>query len=331
MKIHTDGIAKRLLIFGFMAMLCLISRTAAGTVPSGRQPALNGTTADTSLRHSLISDITISDIEDHFRVWDITYYSTGLKVKGLLYTPDDPDIPGTQPGIVFNHGGVGGIPGPTKLRCRELVEMGYVVIAPAYRGEGGSEGEIEVAEGEVDDALAAFEILRSLPAVDPARVGMMGTSHGGIVTLLAIERDPDIAAAVCAYGVTNTFSWYKYLVDNGFDVSDPLSLKVYGKGPDDKPAAFRKRAPALDAHLIETPLMLIYGENDNIVPVTQAKEMAAALDRENRNYELHIIPGMGHGLLFFTDPERRSELEIQRSTEAWNSVVEFLDRHLKNK
>jgi len=155
--------------------------------------------------------------------------------------------------------------------------------------------------------------------------------NGGIVTLLAIERDPDIAAAVCAYGVTNTFSWYKYLVDNGFDVSDPLSLKVYGKGPDDKPAAFRKRAPALDAHLIETPLMLIYGENDNIVPVTQAKEMAAALDRENRNYELHIIPGMGHGLLFFTDPERRSELEIQRSTEAWNSVVEFLDRHLKNK
>lgn len=278
-----------------------------------------------------IVSIKILDKNEKFNEWEVTYMSGGLKVKGFIYEPAGAGDGADHPGIIFNHGGVGGVPTPTKERCRELAEMGYVVIAPSYRGEDGSEGEIEVADGEVDDAMNAMTALKSVKSVDPKRIAMVGTSHGGIITLIAIERDHSLAAAVCAYGVTNTYTWYKYLVDNGFDVSDELSVKVYGKGPEDKPEAFRKRAPALDAEKITTPLMLIYGEKDNIVPPSQAKEMAEALDKHNIPYEMHIIPDVGHGLLFFKDPARRSETEIARTAEAWGKVLDFLKKNLETK
>lgn len=266
--------------------------------------------------------------------YSITYKSGGLKVNGKLIVPSDAVADKSAmkrlfPAVVFNHGGVDGIPKPLLTRAGQLAEAGYIVLAPSYRGEDGSEGEIEVAAGEVDDVLNAVKVLRGLRYVDPKRIAMIGVSHGGIITLLAIERDSSLAAAVCAYGVTNTFTWYKYLVDNGFDVSDPLSVKTYGKGPEDRPEAFRKRAPALDnTKLIKTPLLLLYGEKDTIVPPSQGLEMAAALDKNNIPYEMNIIPDAGHGFLFFMDPARRSELEIGRSTEAWEITLKFLDRYL---
>lgn len=278
---------------------------------------------------------SLDSVSDNVVQFSITYKSGGLKVKGKLFEPKNAvcnkkNPKGEFPAIVFNHGGVDGIPKPFVTRCRQLAEAGYFVIAPSYRGEDGSEGEIEVAAGEVDDALNAVAVLRGLRYVDPKRIAMIGVSHGGIITLLAIERDSSLAAAVCAYGVTNTFTWYKYLVDNGFDVSDPLSVKTYGKGPEDRPEAFRKRAPALDnTKLIKTPLLLLYGEKDTTVPPSQGLEMAAALDKNSIPYEMHVIPDAGHGFLFFMDPARRSELEIRRSTEAWEITLKFLERRLE--
>ncbi|HOC92192.1 MAG TPA: prolyl oligopeptidase family serine peptidase [bacterium] len=267
-----------------------------------------------------------SEVESH----DIAYCSDGLKVKGKLFAPISTKHGASPlPAVVFNHGGVSGIPSAFVTRSKQLAKEGYVVFAPSYRGEDGSEGEIEVAAGEVDDALAAVKLLRGLSYVDSTRIGMAGTSHGGIITLLAAQRDNSIAAAVCAYGVTDTYTWYKYLVDNGFDVSDELSIKVYGSGPEDKPEAFRRRAPALDSHLFSAPILLLYGEKDSIVPISQGKELAAALDNKGKEYEFHIIPDAEHGFLFFMDPNRRSAKEISLSARAWDIMLDFLKRKLR--
>jgi dipeptidyl aminopeptidase/acylaminoacyl peptidase len=265
--------------------------------------------------------------------YSIVYMSGGLKVRGRLIVPAGACADRRKckplPGVVFNHGGVDGVPKPLMKRAEQLAESGYIVLAPSYRGEDGSEGEVEVAAGEVDDVLNAAAVLRAMPEADPKRIGMIGASHGGIITLLAIERDHTLSAAVCAYGVTNTFTWYKYLVESGHDVTDPLSVKMYGKGPEDRPEAFRRRAPALDAQLISTPLLLLYGDKDTTVPASQGRELADAIDRAGIHYEYRLIPDVGHGFLFFTDPARRSALEIRRSGEAWSMVVGFLDKYLK--
>lgn len=260
-------------------------------------------------------------------VYDIVYWSGGLKVKGKLFESVKKSKK-KLPGVVFNHGGVGGVPNPTVARCKELAKHGYVAIAPSYRGEDGSEGEIEVAAGEVDDVINAVSVLRAWPGVDAGRIGMAGTSHGGIITLLAIER-MDLRAAVCAYGVTNTTTWYKYLVDNGFDVGDPLSVKVYGKGPSDKPDAFSSRSPVLHVDRIKTPLLLMYGELDKTVPVSQGVEMADAMKAARKKYEMEIVKGGEHGFLFTNNPNKHTKEQIARADKAWGRLVGFLDKYLK--
>ncbi len=306
--------ARRMMAF---IMTVVIAGTCSGVLTIESAVAADGTIVTKRIRERT----------GKYRMWSIAYMSEGMRVRGILIEPVSGGVEKRRPAVVFNHGGVDGIPSPLLKRGKELVEEGYVVFAPSYRGEDGSDGEVEVAAGEVDDVLNAVKMLRAMPGVDADRISMIGASHGGIITLLAIERENSLAAAVCAYGVANTYTWYGHLVENGFDVSDPLSIKVYGKGPEDKPEAFRSRAPALDASSINTPLLLLYGEKDTTVPVSQGSEMAAALEAGKKRYKFRVIPDVGHGFLFFTDPARRSTLEIKRSSEAWAMVKSFLKEH----
>ena len=87
---------------------------------------------------------------------------------------------------------------------REATARGYVVIAPEYRGSIGY-GQafydaIDYGGREVDDVVTAVEVLRSrYPQVDPGRIGIIGWSHGGLITLLSMFRNPstfDAAAAI---------------------------------------------------------------------------------------------------------------------------------------
>ncbi len=313
---------KKSLITGITTIMLALS------LPSGQQPSAAVFSDGSLMRQKAINKAKTE--------YEVTYMSDGLKVKGFLYLPTKKYAGKSttaknvrkSPAIIFAHGGVGGVPSPLKRRARELAARGYVVFAPSYRGEDGSDGEIEVAAGEVNDVLNAAKYVRALPVTDPRRVALIGASHGGIITLLAIQRDDSFRAAVCAYGVTDTFTWYQYLIDSGHDVTDPLSRKVYGDGPSDKPAAFRNRAPALDAGLVRTPLLLIYGEKDITVPPSQGREMSNALKSAARPHEFFIVPSVGHGFLFFLDPSKHTAEEMKNASDAWRKVVSFVDAHI---
>ena len=241
---------------------------------------------------NIIVEKKLADKGKTVRVYRVTYKSGGLKVRGLMF--ENRAKKGKLPGIVFNHGGVDGIPEVFKNRCRELA--------------------------------AAARVLQQWPGVDPSRIAMAGTSHGGIITLLAAQR-MDLRAAVVFYGVSNTFTWYQYLIDSGQDVTDPLSRQVYGYGPKDKPEAFRSRAPALDAALTRAPVLLVYGEKDNTVPLSQGREMADALKKAGKTHELKVISGAGHGFLFRNSSKSSAE-DRARAAEGWNAMLAFFKKYL---
>src|SRR5215813_262463 len=86
---------------------------------------------------------------------------------------------------------------------REATAKGYIVIAPEYRGSIGNGKSffdaIDYGGAEVDDVVTAAEVLKSkYPQVDPSRIGIIGWSHGGMITLLAIMRNPAIFKAAVA-------------------------------------------------------------------------------------------------------------------------------------
>ncbi len=265
--------------------------------------------------------------ESGVSIQDITYMSGELRIKAILF---DGGAAGPRPGIVFNHGGVSGISKDMVRRSIDLARAGYIVLTPAYRGEGGSDGVIEVAAGEVDDVLAAAELLRHHARVDRRRIALVGSSHGALISVLAAARDHRFQAVAAACGVMNADAWYRYLVANGFDVSDSLSVAVYGRGPDDRPEAFRVRRADLVAGKLRSPLLFQQGEKDRIVPVDQVWRMKAALDRAgHRFYEVRTYPLLGHAFWFWDDLRYHTREEIDEADASWRDLTAFLDRHLE--
>jgi dipeptidyl aminopeptidase/acylaminoacyl peptidase len=216
-----------------------------------------------------------------------------------------------------------------KERCRFLAQQGFIVFAPSYRGEDDSGGEIEVASGEIDDVLAALAILREHPGIQRDRFVMMGTSHGALISLHVAASPLGrelIKGVVAAYGVMDIYSWYRYLVENDFDVSDPLSQRVYGNGPQDRPEAFAARhALPLAEKLGPAPVMLVQGAKDRIVPAQQAGRMHEALMAAGRRQDkLRVYPLGEHGFLFWDDPELHSQEELAETGRAWEEILQFL-------
>jgi dipeptidyl aminopeptidase/acylaminoacyl peptidase len=126
----------------------------------------------------------------------ITYRSSvgDMDIPAYLFQPLQKRGPRGHAAMIWVHGGVHGNWAITYFPfVKEAVQRGYVIIAPEYRGSTGY-GEahhmaIDYGGKEVDDVISAYDYLRTLPHVDADRVGMMGWSHGGYITLLSLFRD----------------------------------------------------------------------------------------------------------------------------------------------
>ncbi len=259
----------------------------------------------------------------------VTYPSEGLKVKGVLWVPTQTPAPG----VLFNHDGNKGVTPSTQERAAELAARGFLVFAPSYRGEDGSEGEVEVAQGEVADLLAAADFLSTRPEVAPGRLGLVGTSHGALVSLLACGRAPQkFGALVFGYGVANIYEWYEYLKQSKQLGSDSLTLKVYGKGPQDVPENFRKRYGLAVVSRLQAPALILQGAKDILTPPSQAEELYQEFLRLKQPARLKLYPQAGHGFLIYRNKiiqqVGQDSVRYRESLDAFETMVSFLRQHL---
>jgi len=260
----------------------------------------------------------------------VTYLSEGLRVKGVLYVPAQTPAPG----VLFNHDGVKGVTPSTQERALELSQRGFVVFAPSFRGEDGSEGEIEVALGEVADVIEAAKWLSRRPEVQPGKLGLVGTSHGALVSLLAAGRAPELfAGVVFGYGVADIYTWYEFLKTTKQLGSDALTLKVYGKGPQDVPENFRKRNGLQAIPQLQCPVLILQGVKDTLVPSNQGEILAQALRQANKPVDLKLYPQAGHGFLIYRNKIIQqvgvNSDRYRESLDAFASMVLFLRRTLQ--
>jgi dienelactone hydrolase len=223
----------------------------------------------------------------------VSYASDGLQVNGQLCRPTDA---GPYPVIVRNHGGFAGL--TTSVQdsfCRGAAQNGYVVLDASYRGEDGSQGQVEVCLGEVDDVEAMVEVARNQPYVDLNRFAAFGGSHGGCITLRLIERDNRFKAAVDLFGPTDLaplFDFWESELDAGEPFPCPtdqaptctavhqslISTVVTATGgtPAQVPQAYAARSAVLALGGTTVPLLILHGTDDYLVDLPQTCEARAA-------------------------------------------------------
>ena len=215
----------------------------------------------------------------------ITYKSSakdGMTIPAFVFTPLQPRGPKGHPALVWVHPDIRGhvyeyyIP-----YVLEAVKRGYVVIAPEYRGSYGYGGEhydaIDYGGEEVTDVTSAVAYLKTMPIVDIERVGIIGWSRGGMMTLLSATRSPKTFKAVAALvPVTNLF---QRLAWNGVEQRkaqiDPANR--YGGLPYQQHDEYKRRSPIYQIDNVQIPLLVHITRNDADVVYEEAAQLVDAL------------------------------------------------------
>lgn len=256
-----------------------------------------------------------------------TYPSGKLKVKGKLYVAKKSATPKAL--IIFNHDGISGISKYHELSSLRLASQGFAVFSPSYRGEDGSEGQIEIAKGEVDDVINVLPLLRSVVKTDS--VYLMGASHGALISLLAASRlaPGEIKGVIFAYGVADIYSWWDYLKKAGKLGKDPITRRTYGDGPQARPQSFSIRHGLTAAEKLQVPILILQGGQDNITPPQQGRILAQTLKERGASYQYKEYPNCLHGFLVYAPYLKNGVTQAERrETEcAWQDIFTFLAEH----
>jgi carboxymethylenebutenolidase len=199
----------------------------------------------------------------------------------------EPGAPGPYPAVIVLHGAGGPGDDPQSMlreRARELARDGYVALIPHFFDRTGTRFKNPYRNREyfqvwMETIRDTVTYAATLPTVDRRRIGLLGFSLGAYVALSEAMFDTRVAAVV-----------------------------EYSGG------LFGELASQLEAM---PPTLIVHGEADRIVPVVEARRLAALFEVRQVRFEIAIYPGAGHG---FADEDGK---------DAWQRTRKFLDRHLR--
>lgn len=206
----------------------------------------------------------------------------------------------------------------------ELIGQGYIVVAPEYRGStgygGGYYSQIDYGGAEVDDVHDVRDwAVANLPHVDPARVGIIGWSHGGYITLFNIFRWPhDYKIAYAGVPVSDLVMRMGYKSQGYRNIYSAF----IGKQAEDDPMEYRKRSPYFHAAELDTPLLIHTNTNDEDVNVMEVEHLIDALKAAGKQFEYKIYENAPGGHMF-----NRLDTPLARASR--QEIYAFLSKQLK--
>jgi len=257
---------------------------------------------------------------------DVPYVEKGHERQKLdLYLPEKAD--GPLPVIVWVHGG--GWQGGSKDRCPAVrfVPKGYAVASINYRLS-----QHAPFPAQIEDCKAAIRWLRAHARehqLDPDRIGVWGASAGGhLVALLGTASDVkdlegklghnDQSSKVCCvcdwFGPTD----FTPLIENSTGAAGVVE-KLLGGPVKDNAEKARLASPITHVTSDDAPILIMHGDKDALVPLSQSESFTAALKKAGVEVTFQVLPGAGHGGAAFTSPESNKLIE------------DFFARHLKGK
>jgi dipeptidyl aminopeptidase/acylaminoacyl peptidase len=230
------------------------------------------------------------------------------------------------PLIVYAHGGVHGNVGVNYVNVlRELLQQGYAVVAADYRGSAGYGQEywelIDYGGLEVEDVFAGRQfMLETYDIIDPERVGIMGFSHGGMITLMNLFAHPEaFKVGYAGVPVCDLVARMGYAEPGYRDLfSAPYHI---GKTAREDVEEYRRRSPAWHADKLRTPLLIHTTTNDEDVHVLEVEHMIQALKAAGKSFEHKVYQDAPGGHQF-------NRLDTKLARESRAEAYRFLAKYL---
>jgi dipeptidyl aminopeptidase/acylaminoacyl peptidase len=249
----------------------------------------------------------------------------GLEIPAIFYKPHQASSNSKVPAIVMVHGGPGGQAriGYFSL-IQYLVNHGYAVLDVNNRGSSGygktffKMDNRNHGDKDLKDVVWGKKYLASLPYVDAGKIGIMGGSYGGYMTLAALAFHPEeFVVGVDLFGVANWLRTLKEIPPYWESFKKALYEEIGDPNTADT-VRLKQYSPLLHASNIKKPLMVLQGANDPRVLKIESDEIVAQVRKNNVPVEYVIFPDEGHGFI-------KKENEIK----GYGQILTFLDKYLK--
>jgi dipeptidyl aminopeptidase/acylaminoacyl peptidase len=249
-----------------------------------------------------------------------------VKIWSYVFIPKGIDFSKKYPLIVFPHGGVHSNFSTYYTHIiRELMMQQYIVVATEYRGSTGYGRtlyeSIDYGGLEIEDVDAGRKYMtENYSFVDDSRVGIIGWSHGGLISLMNIFDHPEnYKAAFAGVPVSDIIARMGYKDDEYRKI---FSADYHiGQSADENVKEYRRRSPVWNAQKLQTPLLIHTNTNDEDVNVLEVEALINALKAADKKFEYEIfenLPG-GHS---FDRMDTGTALEIRLR------IYLFLSKHL---
>ena len=271
------------------------------------------------ITHSLIAGVHSEDMVEPFLVH---YPSRDLKwtISAFVYVPYNMVRNGQNAAIVYVHGG------PTSQTVnsfnrfiQHMVNQGYMVIAPNYRGSTGYRKEFQQANlfdmggGDLQDVLAAADFIKQTGYLDPKKIVLMGGSYGGYMTMMGVTKAPDVWAA--GVPIVPFVNWFTE-IQNEDPVLQQSDTAMMGD-PEKNKDLYHDRSPIFFVDQIKAPLLLLAGGHDPRCPHEESQQVVDAIKKRGGTVELKVYENEGHGFA-----------RVENQIDAYERAADFIKAHV---
>ena len=266
--------------------------------------------------HSLVGGVRKEDMVQPYLV-HFPSRDGKFELSAYVYIPYNLAPNMKTAGIVYVHGGPASQTVNSFNRIVQyMVNQGYAVIAPNYRGSTGYGKEFQDANrfdmggGDLQDVLASADWLVKTNTVDPKKLILMGGSYGGYLTMMGVTKAPEMWAA--GVPIVPFVNWFTE-VENEDPLLREYDLATMGDPVKNK-ALWEDRSPINFVDRIKAPLLILAGAHDPRCPHEEAQQVADQVKKRGGFAELKVYENEGHGFS-----------RVENQIDAYKRVADFLN------
>lgn len=249
----------------------------------------------------------------------------GLEIPAIYYQPKQASVDNKVPALVWVHGGPGGQSRQGfNSTIQYLVNHGYAVLAVNNRGSSGygksfyKMDDQNHGDKDLKDCIAGKDWLAEQEVIDGEKIGIIGGSYGGFMTMAALTYAPDqFDVGVNLFGVTNWLRTLKSIPPWWESFKEALYTEMGDPNTADS-VRLREISPLFHTDKVTKPLMVLQGSQDPRVLQVESDEIVEGVKKNGVPVEYVLFEDEGHGFV-------KKENQI----EAYGKIKDFLDKYLK--